>query len=96
MAEFFTTGRIADLILGFMALEAVLLIAYRRQTGKGITVGDLAGNLLPGICLVLALRCALVQAWWGWIALWLTLALFGHVAELRSRWQQPVPRSIRM
>ena len=87
MAEFFTTGRIADLILGFMALEAVFLIAYRRRTGSGIAVSDLVGNLLPGICLVLALRSALVQAWWGWIALCLTLALFGHLAELRGRWR---------
>ena len=87
MDTLFAKGHIVDLILAFMALEAVVLILYRRKTGFGIVPSDLLSNLLAGIFLLLALRCALVQAGWGWIALCLGLALFGHLADLKGRWR---------
>jgi hypothetical protein len=83
----FANGRIVDLILGLTVLEAVALIAYHRRTGHGVTPADLLGNLLAGVCLLLALRGALLGAWWGWIALCLAASLVAHVTDLRRRWR---------
>jgi hypothetical protein len=83
----FTNGRIVDLILGLTVLEAVALIAYHRRTGRGVTPADLLANLLAGVCLLLALRVALLGAWWGWIALCLSASLVAHLIDLRRRWR---------
>ncbi len=88
MIEFFTSGHVVDVILGLMLLEGMALAVYHIKTGRGLTPVDLLGNLLAGTFLLLALRTALVQAWWGWIALCLTAALLAHLADLRRRWRR--------
>lgn len=88
MAEWYASGRIVDLILALMALEGLFLMAYRRWRGRGVPPGDLWLNLLSGGCMLLALRGALVGAWWGWIALGLTASLATHLVYLRYRWQR--------
>lgn len=85
MSELFATGRIVDLILGFMAVEGLALAILRRRTGRGPALADVAANLLSGFCLLLALRAALVGAWWGWTALALAAALAAHLADLKRR-----------
>lgn len=87
MGALFADGRIVDLVLGLTLLEAVALVAYHRRTGRGVAPADLAGNLLAGVCLLLALRGALAGAWWGWIALCLSGSLVAHLADLRRRWR---------
>ncbi len=86
MSALFASGGVADLILALTALEGLVLVAYYRGTGRGVAPGDVLGNLLAGAFLLLALRCALVGAWWGWAALCLLLSLVAHVADLRRRW----------
>ena len=86
MLTLFATGHIVDLILAFTAVEAALVSAYHRRTGRGLSPGDLLSNLLSGVCLMLALRGALVGAWWGWIAACLLAALIAHLNDLRRRW----------
>lgn len=85
MSELFATGRIVDLILGFMAVEGLALAILRRRIGRGLALADVAANLLSGFCLLLALRAALVGAWWGWTALALAAALTAHLADLKRR-----------
>jgi len=85
MAEFFASGRVADVILGFMAVEAIVLLALRRAMGSVLQIADIAGILLPGAFLLLALRGALVDASWGWIALSLSAAFIAHLADLWRR-----------
>lgn len=87
MSDLFASGHIVDLILGFMALEAVALLAYRAMTGKGLAPVDLLIGLVPGAFLLLALRGALAASSWGWIALFLVAALVAHLADLRHRWR---------
>jgi hypothetical protein len=87
MAALFLSGRIVDLILAFTVLELFFLFAYRRATGRGVAPGDILLNLLSGIGLMLALRCALTGAWWGWIGLWLFAALLAHLGDLWRRWR---------
>jgi Flp pilus assembly protein protease CpaA len=89
MADFFASGRIADLILVIMALECVGLVAYRRLTQRGVPASLFALNLLSGFCLALALRCALTGAWWGWIGASLAMAGIAHVLDLTMRWNRP-------
>lgn len=83
-----TSGHIADLIVGLVILEAIVLIAYRQHSGHGVPPFDLIVNLASGACLVLALRSALTHAWWGWTAAWLAAALGAHLADLRRRWRR--------
>jgi hypothetical protein len=86
--EFFTSGRVADLVLGVMLLEAIGLVLYWRKTRRGISPVATLINLLTGACLVLALRSALVGADWGWTAACLAAALFVHVLDLGQRWRR--------
>lgn len=87
MAELFASGRIVDLILAAMALEAAALAAYRRRSGRGVPLPDLAANLVAGGCLLLALRAALTGADWSAAAAWLGAALLAHLADLACRWR---------
>jgi hypothetical protein len=83
----FASGRIVDVILIITVIEALLLVALYRRTGRGVAPADLLSNLASGISLMLALRAALVGAWWGWIGLCLVASLLAHLADLRRRWR---------
>ncbi|MCF7984074.1 MAG: hypothetical protein K9L70_06695 [Thiohalocapsa sp.] len=83
----FETGRIIDLILLMVIAEAALIAWYRRRTGHGAALAELWPTLLSGACLLGALRVALSDGWWGWIAAAVTLSLFAHVADLARRWR---------
>ena len=88
MLELFANGRVVDLILGLIVVEAIVLFAYRRTTGKGIALGDLVCNSLSGVFLLLALRSALVGVGWPLIALCLLAALLMHLADVWRRWER--------
>lgn len=87
LGAWFASGRIVDAILAFMVVEAVLLIAWRARTGRGIAAADLLANLAAGATLLLALRAALAGAAWSWVAAALMAALVAHVADLSRRWR---------
>lgn len=93
MAEIFANGRIIDLILGLVLIEGILLAAYHRRTGRGLPPRELVGFLLSGFLLLLALRAALVGAWWGWVSLALTASLLTHLLDLRLRWSGSAKRA---
>ena len=79
MQTFFTTGHAVDLVLAFMAVEAVVLVIMKR---RALTV---VLTILPGAVMMLALRAALTGADWQWVAIWLTVSLPLHLADLRHR-----------
>jgi hypothetical protein len=85
MRELFSTGMVADIVLGFMALEVVILRAWRRHGHRRISFARLLIPALPGVFLVLALRGALTDASWSWIAAWLCAALLAHLVDLHER-----------
>lgn len=79
---FFASGRAVDFVLVVLAAEALWLILARRRP----TV-DVVLLLLPGACILLAVRAALTGASWTMVALWLALSLPAHAADLaRRRW----------
>lgn len=86
LAELIESGRIVDIIVGLVALEALALVVYRRWTTFGPAPADVATMLLGGVCLMLALRAALTGAGWVWVAVFLSASLVAHLADLRRRW----------
>lgn len=88
MSAFFADGRVFDLVLLCLAVEAVLLMLLHRRTGRGLAPIDLLGFLGAGFGLVLAARAAVAGASWPWIAAGLTLALGAHSLDLLRRWSR--------
>jgi hypothetical protein len=76
----FASGHVADLILLILAIEYVWLVRARGWHAR-----DAAYRLLPGALMMLALRLALTQAAWPWIALSLAASFPVHLADLRRR-----------
>ncbi len=87
MTELFASGRVLDLILAGMALEALGLAVHYRATGRGVRPARLLPTLLSGMCLLLAMRAGVGGAWWGWVSLALLGALAFHVVDLGRAWR---------
>lgn len=86
MAELVASGRLVDIALALVCLEALaLLVVAGRRRGLRAGALDILPNLASGACLMLALRAALVGSGWGWVVVFLTLALIAHVADLARR-----------
>ena len=88
MAEFILNGQLLDAVIALTMLECAALIAYHRITSRGLAPKDYLLNLVSGLCLMLALRAALVDSGWAWIALCLTAAGLAHSADLWNRWRR--------
>ncbi|HSN71978.1 MAG TPA: hypothetical protein VLT59_10725 [Steroidobacteraceae bacterium] len=85
MSELIGSGRIVDLILAFVVLEAVALALLRRWRPTAPPFADLLASLVPGAFLLLALRSALLGSGWVAIAAFLTGALLTHLYDLFRR-----------
>lgn len=88
MSDLFASGRIVDLVLLLVALEAALLVWHRRRSGRGVPVAEALAFLLAGACLMLALRAALMGASWEWVAAPMAGAGVAHLLDLRLRWRR--------
>ena len=89
----FEDGRIVDLMIALLVVEAAAILLYRRMRGGGIAPAALLTNFGAGLSLMLALRAGLTGAGSSQLALWLAAALVFHVADLASRWERPSPSS---
>ncbi|MEI6162263.1 MAG: hypothetical protein WCP77_20715 [Roseococcus sp.] len=88
MADFFASGRVADLILLVLLLEGVALGLYHHRTGRGIALSAVLPFLLAGAAFALSLRAAMTGAGWAMVALPLTAALGAHLWDLAARWRR--------
>ena len=88
MDALLANGRLVDAILVLMVAEFLGLAFYRRASGRGPALLDLAINQFAGAFLLLALRCALAGAGAAAIAACLSGALAAHVADLARRWRR--------
>ncbi|MBL8224351.1 MAG: hypothetical protein JNM50_03385 [Chromatiales bacterium] len=88
MEALFSSGRVVDIALAALAIEAVVLAAIHRRTGRGLSWQALWPNLLAGAGLLLALRSALTGAHWRWVALALLVAFGANLLDLRARSQR--------
>ncbi|WP_428483701.1 hypothetical protein [Rhodopila sp.] len=82
----FTSPHLIDLILVFTVLEAAALTLWYRRTGHGLRPRAVGHLLLPGICLLLALRAALAGVAWPCVPAALAAAGVAHLVDLHDRW----------
>lgn len=87
MADWFASGRIVDVIVALVAVEALVLVAVRLRFGRGPSTGALLSNLASGAALMLAVRAALTGADWPIVAAWLLAALIAHLTEMMIRFR---------
>ena len=92
LEELIASGRIVDIMLAVFVLEIAGLLVFR---GKQIRLLPLLANIGAGGGLMLALRAALTDAGWVWIALWLIAALAFHVWDLSYRLRPAAPQTSR-
>lgn len=85
LEAWFVSGRIIDVILAIVVLEAILLWLLRRFTGRGLGLVEIVGLLLSGVFLILAVRAALTGAAWSVVSLLLLLSFAAHLWELSRR-----------
>ena len=85
MEPLFASGRIVDLILAGVAVEAVMLALLRRRFGGGAALPALLANLASGAALMLALRAGLTGAPWPAVAGWMLAGLVAHATDLSLR-----------
>ena len=86
LATLFESGRIADLIISGLLLEAGALAFLRHRLAYGPPLIEWLLLLLSGAGLLWALGLALRGAHWTWLALALLVALGGHMAHLMVVW----------
>jgi len=88
MAELFASGRLVDLVLLVVVLEAGALLLYWRRVREGIAPLDLLPNLCAGAFLLLALRTTLGGGGWMIPGLCLASAGLAHLIDLYRRWRR--------
>ena len=81
-------GTLVDAIIGITLLEVLALLLYHHQTKRGLKPRDYLLNVLSGLCLMLALRCALANSAWYLISAFLMAAGLAHVADIAWRLRQ--------
>jgi hypothetical protein len=86
MADLFASGRLIDLILIVVVLEAGLLSLLWRYARRGIAPADLLPNLCAGAFLLLALRATLAGAGWMVASGCLAAAGLAHLIDIYRRW----------
>lgn len=86
MAKLFATGRVTDLIVGFMLVELGVVSVVYRSGRRGVAPAELAASLAAGMGLLFALRASLVGFPWQLVAMWLIVALIAHLLYLKLRW----------
>lgn len=91
MEELFTSGRIVDVIVALMAVEAIALSLLRQKAGRGPTRLEIAASLAAGLALLVALRFALTGTHWEWVAAALAASLVAHLTDMRLRWTRTGP-----
>ncbi len=74
------SGNAVLLVIAVVIVEALVLVLVLKSRSRPIIVG-----LVPGLCLMLALRAALSGQSAEWVGLWLTAALPAHLVDLYIR-----------
>ncbi|MGJ4895318.1 hypothetical protein ACQR2B_09980 [Bradyrhizobium oligotrophicum] len=87
MGELFRGPHLVDLILAVVAVEFAAVAWIWQRHRRGISPRALFPNLLAGVFLLLALRCALIGAPWFWLAGCLAASGLANAADLRQRWR---------
>ncbi|MGY6555752.1 MAG: hypothetical protein ACXIUM_14635 [Wenzhouxiangella sp.] len=85
MSQLFESGRIIDVILVVMLIEAAVIVGLGLRFRDRLPVRGLCVNLAAGAGLLLALRALLTGAGWLVAGFWLGCALIAHLSDLMLR-----------
>jgi hypothetical protein len=96
LMAFLGSAHLADVALIALLVEAAALTVYRTHTGRGPGLHEILSVLLPGACLLLAMRSALASAGAVVVGFFLLAALLTHAADLRRRWRLAATASDRI
>ena len=77
-----------DIVIAVTLIECTALLVFYQVKKRGLAPGDYLLNLVSGLCLMLALRCALTDSAWTWIAFWLMASGLAHGTDLWRRWHK--------
>ena len=91
MQQWVMSGGLIDTVIAITLLETAALMVYHHTTKRGLAPRDYLLNIVSGVCLMLALRCALAGSGWYFIAAFLMAAGVAHVADVAWRLQQRTP-----
>ncbi len=82
----FDVSQLIDVVIVATLLEwaGLALLWHRRR--RGLRPAAVARMLLPGLCLMLAMRSIALGEPWYWLALLLSAAGAAHAADLKRRW----------
>jgi hypothetical protein len=86
VAALFAGTLLVDLVIALSLLETAFLLLHHRVTGRGIAPSQFLANMVSGLSLMLALRAALTQSDWVWVAMPLVAAGIAHASDLWRRW----------
>ena len=75
-----------DVVIAATLFEWAALSLLWRRKQRGLTPAALALTLLPGLCLMLAVRTAMLGLPWYAVALLLSASGLTHLIDLRQRW----------
>ena len=79
---------LVDVALGITVLEVIVLLVLHQRSGRGIAPPSLLANVGAGLFLMLAVRAALVDAPWPWLAGLFAAAGAAHAVDLALRWRR--------
>lgn len=88
MTSLWSSAWLVDTAIAITLAEWLGLVVYHRLTGRGPSPPTFQWNLLSGLCLMGALRCALQDLDWIWGAGCLAASGVAHLTYLRQRWQR--------
>lgn len=88
MTEWLSLTALVDGVIALTVAEGLALWAFWRATGRGVAPRHYACNLLSGLCLMLALRCALAGAPAWAVLAWLSAAGLAHATDIARRWKK--------
>jgi len=83
LGAFVMSGRVIDVVLVVIAIEAALLAYFRIRHRLGSPVVRMCANLASGASLMIAIRLALTDAHWGLIMLCLMVSFIAHLTDIK-------------
>lgn len=85
MERFVNSGQVAGVILVVLAIEIAVAAYYFWRRRSTFQLLSFVANGLSGAALVLALRAALQQSGWLFVAIYLLGGLLAHLADVVLR-----------
>jgi hypothetical protein len=82
----FAGTSLIDLVIAATLLEWVVLSLLWKRRRTGLAPLALSLTLLPGLCLMLAVRSAMLGLPWYSVALLLSASGITHMIDVKKRW----------